>query len=45
MENELENLKVQTRRKEKVKKELVNKKWVTKIILFSFTLSVTLSFV
>ena len=45
MENELENLKVQTRRKEKVKKELVNKKWVTKIMLFSFTLSVTLSFV
>lgn len=45
MENELENLKVQTRRKEKIKKSLVNKKWVTEIVLISFTLSITLSFI
>ncbi len=42
---ELENLKVQTRRKEKIKKELVDKKWITKIILISFALSFSMSFI
>ena len=42
---ELENLKVQTRRKEKTKKELVDKKWVVRIIIISFSLSVLLSFI
>ena len=42
---ELENLKVQTRRKEKIKKELVDKKWITKIILISFVLSFSMSFI
>ena len=36
--SELENLKVQTRRKEKVKKELVDKKLVIRIIIISFSL-------
>lgn len=43
--SELENLKVQTRRKEKVKKELVDKKWVIRIITISFSLSILLSFI
>lgn len=43
--NELENLKVQTRRKEKIKKELVDTKWIITIILISFTISFLLSFV
>ena len=42
---DLENLKVQTRRKEKVKKELVDKKWVLTILLISFAISFSLSFV
>lgn len=42
---ELQNLKVQTRRKEKVKKELVDKKWITKIILITFCLSFAMSFI
>lgn len=41
----LENLKVQTRRKEKVKKELVNLNWIIKILLLSFSISFGLSFV
>ena len=42
---ELENLKVQTRRKEKIKKELVDVNWIIKIILISFSISFVLSFV
>ena len=43
--SELENLKVQTRRKEKIKKELVDSKWIIRIILISFSISFALSFV
>lgn len=43
--SELENLKVQTRRKEKIKKELVDKKWVCTIIVISFSISFLLSFI
>ncbi len=42
---ELKNLLVQTRRKEKVKKEKVNVKWIVQIALISFTISFGLSFV
>lgn len=42
---ELENLKVQTKRKEKIKKELVDVNWIIKIILISFSISFVLSFV
>lgn len=45
IKNELENLKVQTRRKEKIKKELVDFNWIIKIILISFSISFVLSFV
>lgn len=42
---ELENLLVQTRRKEKIKKEHVNVGWVLKIVIIAFVISFTLSFV
>lgn len=42
---DLENLKVQTRRKEKIKKELVDKRWVLTIFLIAFAISFSLSFV
>ena len=42
---ELKNLLVQNRRKEKVKKEKVNVKWIAQIALISFTISFGLSFV
>ncbi len=42
---DLENLKIQTRRKEKIKKELVDKRWVIIIIILSFSISFLLSFV
>lgn len=42
---DLENLKVQTRRKEKIKKELVDKRWVLTIFLIAFAMSFSLSFV
>lgn len=45
MKNELENLKVQTRRREKIRKELVDKKWVLTILIVSFAISFSLSFV
>lgn len=45
IKDELENLKVQTRRKEKIKKELVDVKWIITIILLSFTISFFLSFI
>lgn len=43
--SELYNLIVQTRRKEKVKKELVDKKWIVTIVLISFSISFALSFI
>ena len=42
---DLENLKIQTRRREKIKKELVDKRWVLTIIIISFSISFSLSFV
>lgn len=42
---EIENLKVQTRRKEKIKKEAVNIRWIGTIILIAFSLSFCLSFI
>ena len=45
IKNELENLKVQTRRKEKIKKELVDVNWVIKIVTISFIISFSLSFI
>ena len=42
---ELKNLLVQTRRKEKIKKESVNVKWIIQIVLISFILSFGLSFI
>ena len=42
---ELKNLLVQTRRKEKIKKEKVNVKWICQIAVISFTISFGLSFV
>ena len=42
---ELKNLLVQNRRKEKIKKEKVNVKWICKIAIISFTISFGLSFV
>lgn len=42
---DLENLKVQTRRKEKIKKELVDKRWILTIFIISFAISFSLSFV
>lgn len=45
IKNELENLKVQTRRKEKIKKELVDVNWIMKIVIISFSISFVLSFI
>lgn len=42
---EVNNLKVQTRRKEKIKKEKVDKKWIRQIIITTFILSFILSFI
>lgn len=42
---EINNLKVQTRRKEKKKKEQVDIKWITQIIILAFTISFCLSFI
>lgn len=42
---ELKNLLVQNRRKEKIKKESVNVKWIIQIAIISFTISFGLSFV
>ena len=43
--SELENLMVQNRRKEKVKKEKVNVKWIVTIISISFVISFILAFI
>ena len=42
---ELENLLVQNRRKEKIKKEHVDVKWIIKIVVIAFSISFALSFV
>ena len=42
---ELKNLLVQTRRKEKIKKEQIDFKWIAQIIIMAFTISFGLSFV
>lgn len=42
---ELKNLLVQTRRKEKIKKEHVNVKWILQIVIMAFVISFALSFV
>ncbi len=42
---EINNLKVQTRRKEKIKKENVNIKWVSQITILAFMISFCLSFI
>ena len=42
---EFENLLVQTRRKEKIKKEHVNVKWIIQIVVMAFVISFSLSFV
>lgn len=42
---EFENLVVQTRRREKIKKEQVDLKWVIKILIMAFVISFSLSFV
>ena len=43
--NEFENLVVQTRRKEKIKKEKVNVRWILTIVSITFVISFVLSFV
>lgn len=43
--DEIKNLEVQTRRKEKKNKEKINWKWVITIVIVAFTLSFLLSFV
>ncbi len=42
---EFENLLVQTRRKEKIKKEHVNVGWIVKIVIIAFIISFSLSFI
>lgn len=42
---ELKNLLIQTRKKEKVKKEQVNVSWVSKVVILAFSISFCLSFV
>lgn len=42
---ELDNLKVQTKRKEKEKKELIDKKWILTIATVAFIISFVLSFI
>ena len=39
--SEFENLLIQTEKKEKVKKEFVDTKWVTKIVVIAFCMSFT----
>lgn len=42
---EIRNIKVQTRRKEQERKEKVNVKWVSQIVILAFTISFCLSFI
>lgn len=44
-QKEFRNLLIQTRRKEKKKKELINWRWILTIIMLAFSLSVVLSFI
>ena len=44
-ENEFKNLVEETRKKEKIKKEHVNVKWIITIVIVSFVLSFCLSFI
>ena len=43
--DELKNLKVQTRRKEKQKKETIDKSWLLKVMLTGFIISLILSLI
>ena len=43
--NELENLVEQTKKKEKIKKEKVNVKWIITVVIASFVISFCLSFI
>lgn len=43
-ENIFKNLQVQTRKKEKIKKQKVNKKWIIQIAIISFLISIFMSF-
>lgn len=43
--NELENLIEVTKKKEKVKKEHVDKKWIATVVIVAFLTSFTLSFI
>lgn len=43
--DEIENLIVQTKKKEKIKKEQVNIKWILQIIVITFVISFCLSFI
>lgn len=45
VENELEYLIKETKRKEKIKKEVVNIKWISTIVIVAFVISFALSFV
>ena len=44
-ESELKNLVEQTKKKEKIKKESVDKKWIITIIIITFIISFLLSFI
>jgi len=44
-EKEVNNIKVQTRRREKRKQEKVDRKWFVKILILAFTISFILSFI
>ena len=43
--NELENLIEVTKKKEKVKKENIDKKWIATVVIVAFLTSFTLSFI
>ena len=45
IKNEIENLKVQIRRKEKKSKERPDFKWIFKIMALAFVISITFSFI
>lgn len=45
IKGEIQNLKVQTRRKEKIKKEKVDTKWIVNILCISFSISLCMSFI
>ena len=45
IKEELENLEVQTRRREKIKKEIVDFKWISRLVFISFLITLGLAFV